>query len=145
MSRVLFMKDFEWASATRYLHYVQQVSDLQDMDFQAVMSFRLGDTGTGEAALDSVSRLRMKKKRLLARANLNLSNLAGWVGQRKENGPGFTEYELAVLRGYYRQLMDVCETLQEHISRCDMLIETFKKSNGLFSEEEAGGSNELPF
>lgn len=127
------MSDIEWASVSKYLHWLEVQSELMPFSIPAVYSFRVGKGG--------FSALADHKRRLLNLLQGNLLNLEAWV---KANQSEMSEAERVFARSLYKTTMTQVEIVREHRDRAVDLqkaTKSFEIPQG--GVEECG--DELPF
>lgn len=101
------LKDFEWASATRYIVYISEVAGLTEMTDTAVYSFVVSRYGMGGL-------LRVKQKTADA-IHDNMIKLEEFVTGHEG---GINKLELAIIRSMYRSLKKNLEIVDTHIATC---------------------------
>lgn len=132
-NRTTGMSSIEWASVSKYLHWLEVQSKLMPFSISAVYSFRVGKGG--------FSALADQKMRLINLLEGNLLNLESWVN---ENQSEMTEVERIFARSLYKTTMVQVEIVREHCRRAMDLQKataTFEIPQG--GIEECG--DELPF
>lgn len=105
------IKDYEWASVSAYMAYIDQVCDLVQLNLDHVYSFKIPS-----GRLWSLSK---KKETLIETAQQNCAKLCVYVQRVREE---VTQDELNVLRGMYKANMDAIGIMREHITRIEHLI-----------------------
>lgn len=104
------MADFEWASACRYIVYLEDVAGLQPVNDTEINNFPVGRIGPKKVAL--------RKKRALVTLEKNISSLSAFAGRHEaEFEPG----ELVVMRSMYGQIKVAIETVKGHIVAAEAL------------------------
>lgn len=127
------MSSIEWASVSKYLHWLEVQSELTPFSISAVYSFGVGKGGFGDLA--------SRKRRLLNLIEGNVLNLQSWV---KANESEMTEPERAFARSLWRTTKLQMEIVREHIDRAVSLEKATKSFEIPQGEMEECG-DELPF
>lgn len=145
MSRIVRMSDFEWACAARYIEYISVTLQLNDIDMERVLGFRLRNTATRECTIASLRQLARQKERFLEVVTTNSEKLTNWVRERQHEGYVFEQEELAVLRSLYKQYTAVIELLDDHVDRANSLLEFHLNAASVLDVGQEGDQNEPPF
>lgn len=126
------ISDFDWASVSTYLIWLEGAAGLIEINSSHVNSFPFAQFGP--------EKLEARKKNTLGRLELNLSRLEAFVGR---NSNSLDKQEMAVIRGMYRSILGAKEVVQDHIIQVgrmkNMSQEIYTMIKG--KEEE----NDVPF
>lgn len=125
------MSDFEWASAARYMAWLELNLGIEQVDFGKVYSFRIGNGG--------ITCLRETKKRQLSKVKIGIATIEAFAGLNKEE---LAPEELVVLRSMYCTYRAAIDTINEQLQRVEVMAKA--KEASIFSQEEEGES-EIPF
>lgn len=96
------LSTFEWASLSRYIHYISNAAGLIELGSDQVHSLRLSGVSSGVALA--------RKKRTSDILQRNLRALEGFVGEYKED---LSDEEVSVIRSMYRQYQENASTVAE--------------------------------
>lgn len=125
------MSDFEWASAARYMVWLEVNAGVKQVNYDRVYSFRIEGGG--------IAGLLASKKRLLSEAKGNMAAIEAFAGEHRES---LRSEELVVLRSLYCTCKAAIGTLNEQLQRAEAMNGAQKE--GLFGKEEEQ-ENDTPF
>ena len=123
------MCDFEWASAARYMAWLEVNVGIEQVNYSQVFSFRIGRAG--------VAGLKAQKRRQLSKVYVSKAAVEAFAGEHKG---ALSNEELVVLRSLYHTYNAAIETLKRQLERLEVMARI--QVDSLLREE--GGQEDEP-
>lgn len=124
------LKDFEWASVTRYISYIDQLLGLDSVSGGDVYSFRVDKSG-----VEGLEKRKLAVMDKLSRNNEKIGNLVS------RTGDSIGEEEKVALRSMYRSNLEAIKVVEQQVIRLKRMTQMIFFANGDSKPDES----EVPF